>query len=929
MALVKPTARTKAAFDATKDEVFYFNVDSGDLVTKNKITIVNQSNNQVVYTNTTPDSYFAHTHTVPKNTLSNGNYYYYYINTFNANGDMSVNSNSVPFYCYTEPVLTVTNLPESSEYIDSTNYVFNITYSQAEGELMDYLVATIYDSNNNEYIVGDKIYANSDNSYDFAVVGMPNGVYSISVTAITVNNTEVILDKQSFRVQGTQPTVYAKLKLTNDCDRGYIEVESNITNIEGDTGDYEPEFIDDEKIYLLPRQRYCRWMDNFKVPSNFTMGIWGQIGENYHHKDIIMGHTRLYNPLYTHNNTRLAVLYPQEWVEWNGIILQNNFSLGFWGSLGEILSETPIEIFRTYNTNGDRMIISAKREIPEGDTLVRDCFIMDIFAKDGTRMCHGRTNYVEMMQPTDDYYMFISKQGLVWTLKLIKETNNSHQFNFNEVGVVQYGQSLTLGWNNNTDYYQNDGEQLYYNNVESMFPFTSCRLKNGNYEHLHLVNSVYNYDEFSKSTYPNTVLNCSFNGNLEGQVGFKSEIFRMWNDDNYGMVLNVICEIPHGESNPKHCYELSFYDGNTLIGWGRTNYTTLLNPQDDYALFVQRKDGEWTLGLTNKTQETFSFNWNVASSNRFGQTMSALQWDNNTEYSLGNTEPNNFTSVLDSMFPMTHVQISNGIYDGIDISENVERTQTDYLTYIDWDYDTVLNCDFNGNINGGNIEGIFAHLYGLRLKRKASNSNKWITIKEISVDENNTSFTYLDHYVPSGISQQYAIVPIAWDKTEGEYLIEEITPKWRQFFFTINNESMPMYANVKYGSVTNNRKYGILEPIQSQYPVVIKNSLTAYLSGSISSKFLGANYYKTRTVNRLEVVQQIQRAQKMLDTGGTICLKDPNGWILLCKPTSGDTATFDSNYGNGVADISFNWVEVGKYDNQDDLYNLGIIDVNV
>jgi hypothetical protein len=105
MALVRPTARTKAAFDAIKNETFYFTVGGGDLVTKNRITIVDQDTNEIAYQDTTAEGYYALNHIVPANTLMNGKYYYYYINTFNSSGTMSVDSNSVPFYCYTTPVL--------------------------------------------------------------------------------------------------------------------------------------------------------------------------------------------------------------------------------------------------------------------------------------------------------------------------------------------------------------------------------------------------------------------------------------------------------------------------------------------------------------------------------------------------------------------------------------------------------------------------------------------------------------------------------------------------------------------------------------------------------------------------------------------------------------------------------------------------------
>jgi hypothetical protein len=204
------------------------------------------------------------------------------------------------------------------------------------------------------------------------------------------------------------------------------------------------------------------------------------------------------------------------------------------------------------------------------------------------------------------------------------------------------------------------------------------------------------------------------------------------------------------------------------------------------------------------------------------------------------------------------VQISNGIYDGLDVSKDTDKTQADYLSYVDWDYDTILNCDFNGNINGGNVAGIIAQLGSVRLKRKAKTSNKWITLKQVTIDvDPDTRFIYLDHYVPHGITQQYAIVPVTPDGVEGEYIIEEITPIWKYNFITIAGKTIPVYAHVQYGSVVNNRQYGVLQPIQSKFPIVVKNSKTAYLSGTITAMFLGENFMETREINRLDIMKQI------------------------------------------------------------------------
>ena len=70
-----------------------------DQVTRNRLTIIDQSTGLQVYQQT--QITFGLFHNLPANTLVNVSYYSAYINTFNATGSMSVNSNTIQFYCFT------------------------------------------------------------------------------------------------------------------------------------------------------------------------------------------------------------------------------------------------------------------------------------------------------------------------------------------------------------------------------------------------------------------------------------------------------------------------------------------------------------------------------------------------------------------------------------------------------------------------------------------------------------------------------------------------------------------------------------------------------------------------------------------------------------------------------------------------------------
>ena len=96
MALTKPILYSTVAFDASDTHRFTFNVVSGDQVVKNRLTIVNQNTNIVVYDE--EQITYAYYHDVPSNILTNGEYYYAFINTYNINGVKSPPSNNIQFY---------------------------------------------------------------------------------------------------------------------------------------------------------------------------------------------------------------------------------------------------------------------------------------------------------------------------------------------------------------------------------------------------------------------------------------------------------------------------------------------------------------------------------------------------------------------------------------------------------------------------------------------------------------------------------------------------------------------------------------------------------------------------------------------------------------------------------------------------------------
>lgn len=268
MALITPIALTTPAFDATQEHTFYFQSNGGDQVTSNTITIVDNDTSKT-FTNV---SYYSNINTLPANTLTNGHNYTFHINTHNTIGGVtntSQDSNSVLFYCYTTPQLSIAD-PTHGGILYSADYDFEVTYTQTEGELLKEAIGYLYDGD------GDVIDTKKVDISDFIsgvtkIVnfgGMIDGEqYSVNVKAITVNETIVESNRISFIVRYDSSSTYFNIKAENDCKNGRVIVTSNLSLIDGHSSS-TPIFIDNNTKILLTSNDWVEWDENYSLYSN-------------------------------------------------------------------------------------------------------------------------------------------------------------------------------------------------------------------------------------------------------------------------------------------------------------------------------------------------------------------------------------------------------------------------------------------------------------------------------------------------------------------------------------------------------------------------------------------------------------------------------------------------------------------------------------
>lgn len=383
----------------------------------------------------------------------------------------------------------------------------------------------------------------------------------------------------------------------------------------------------------------------------------------------------------------------------------------------------------------------------------------------------------------------------------------------------------------------------------------------------------------------------------------------------------------------KDYFYLVGQEGSHVVARMSTDLLTPLNSTSQVMVSFAFDGSNYYFDADVLSQETTVLEWNNSSSNVIYGGLTDVMYENEVvpdeDYYVH--YPDYWSTDIGNV---TDVTIYNGIYDQVTITNDYTDYQ-DTTQPTEWDETTILNCDFSGTINGGNIDFTLSEVDTVRLMRQEDGTTNWITLVEQSVSSiDDMNILYYDRFTPSGKTFTYAYVPIL----NGAYdamITRTITTAFNEATFICDKTGVfKLYANVELGSETQNQQNATLLPINSNYPIIIENSATNYKTGSLSGYILGYEFESTvftneiyRTIDRPDAVQQKEDFLSFLTNKKAKIIKDWNGNIYLCRVVDSPTASFNASYGNGIITVAFNFVEQGKWNNQSDLYYCGLTDV--
>ena len=281
---------------------------------------------------------------------------------------------------------------------------------------------------------------------------------------------------------------------------------------------------------------------------------------------------------------------------------------------------------------------------------------------------------------------------------------------------------------------------------------------------------------------------------------------------------------------------------------------------------------------------------------------------------------NNAPNQVDNI---TSTTIENAIYDHFNVTRDTTLTYTS--TIPEWTYQTIMDCNFEDNINAGNVDFLIENISFIKIKRRVAGTFNWITLTNIPINTvEDLTFTFNDILNASGTEYEYAFVPVI-NNVEGNYIINSVLSQFNGIFVGDPTAIYRFLYDVNYGTNARNQKIGTFEPLGNKYPIVVANGLLSYDTGSVSATILNDNYEETGVLDPQAIVAKKDLIKDFLTNKKPKILKDWNGssWLIFCA--SSPQVTYKSNSGMRIPNIAFDWTQVGDIDSQSDLYNNGLV----
>ena len=253
----------------------------------------------------------------------------------------------------------------------------------------------------------------------------------------------------------------------------------------------------------------------------------------------------------------------------------------------------------------------------------------------------------------------------------------------------------------------------------------------------------------------------------------------------------------------------------------------------------------------------------------------------------------------------------------------------------DWDSNTKFYAKYNMNLSAGNVDFDLHKLIGssVLIKRRRTNTYNWITLEAFDIESASDldKLNFTDYTAAPNIEYEYALVPMIKEGEsviEGTYYTSIITPETEKL--VIVDGTLALWTTLLTDGFANSQRNsppGVIEPLNSKYPVIVHNGMANYDTVSIT-----AGWFPTEEDNCTIqigpefdgwVAKYAKQFMDFLTNKRVKMLKNVDGRMWLCYVT-----TLPANNARDVywdREITFGVTEVGDVEDERVLYDAGLI----
>lgn len=269
-------------------------------------------------------------------------------------------------------------------------------------------------------------------------------------------------------------------------------------------------------------------------------------------------------------------------------------------------------------------------------------------------------------------------------------------------------------------------------------------------------------------------------------------------------------------------------------------------------------------------------------------------------------------------------RLTNAIFDHFNITRKIDEPFSTVIP-TEWNYETVLNGDFNGDLNAGNVEGALSQISKIRVQYRKKGEFDWIVLAEVDINSyDDLIFTLYSRYNLNNTEYEFAFVPILHG-TQGNIIINSIVSNFRGVFISDADTSYQFFFGSEYGTETRVQQVGTFEPLGRKYPILVSNGAINYDMGTLSGMVLADDYEETRTLDREANIQKKKKVIDWLTNHKPKILKDQNGNIWLVGITDAIQTNYAQGSGKGLPVVNISWQEIGDANSNEDLADNNLV----